>query len=73
MTYTVGKCRLPTLLRQRKMTQTELANRLGIKRQQINKYALGHITMSLQIAYNIAAVLDCSIYDLYEWEFKGIE
>lgn len=50
------------------MTQQDLANHLGITRQQINKYISNRQRMSLEVAYNIAAALDCAIEDLYEWE-----
>lgn len=55
------------------MSQTELATRLGVTRQQINKYVKGAAVMSYQVAYNVSVILDCSMVDLYEWEFKGKE
>lgn len=73
MAYVVGECRLRLLLKQHNMSQTELASRLGITRQQINKYVKGAAVMSYQVAYNVSVILDCSMSDLYEWEFKGKE
>lgn len=51
------------------MTQQELAERLGITRQQINTYTRkeNRKVMSLSIAKNISVVLRCEIEDLYEW------
>ncbi|WP_237049327.1 helix-turn-helix transcriptional regulator [Lentibacillus amyloliquefaciens] len=49
------------------MTQLELAELMDVRVQQINKYVLNKQLMSLQVAYNIASILDCHIEDLYEW------
>lgn len=49
------------------MTQQELANRLDITVQQINKYVLNRQKMSLETAYSISKILDCHIEDLYTW------
>lgn len=49
------------------MTQFQLANRLGVSEQQINKYVNDRQKMSLQVAKNIAVILNCHIDDLYEW------
>lgn len=48
------------------MTQTELANLLGVTPQQINKYVHNTQKMSLQVAINIGHILKCDIEDLYE-------
>ena len=67
--YEVGKCRLRILLKERKITQNEFANMMGMSKQQINDYISGHTaTMSLKTAKNIAYVLGCSIEELYEWK-----
>lgn len=49
------------------MTQTELALKLGVTVQQVNKYVRNTQKMSLTVAYNIAQILHCHIDDLYEW------
>jgi transcriptional regulator with XRE-family HTH domain len=54
------------------MTQLELAERMGITVQQINKYVLNRQIMSLKVAKNIASILGCRIDDLYEWEKVGM-
>lgn len=55
------------------MSQQELALRLGVTRQQINKYNKNRVVMSYQVAYNIALILDCPMSDLYEWELSKNE
>ncbi|MDM5208446.1 MULTISPECIES: helix-turn-helix domain-containing protein [Cytobacillus] len=64
--YIVGRCLLGELIKERKMTQTELANLLGVTPQQINKYVHNTQKMSLQVAINIGHILKCDIEDLYE-------
>ena len=49
------------------MSQTELAKRLGVTRQQINSYMDNERIMTLQTAKNISDIVGCSIEDLYEW------
>ena len=67
MTYEVGRCLLQDLLDERKMTQQELADKLGMKKQQIQNYVRKNRVMYLPIAKNIASTLNCCIEDLYEW------
>ncbi|MBT2215882.1 helix-turn-helix domain-containing protein [Virgibacillus dakarensis] len=68
MAYKVGRCLLRSKLQDANMSQLELATKLNVTRQQINKYVSDPPTiMTLQVAKNIAAILHCSIEDLYEW------
>jgi transcriptional regulator with XRE-family HTH domain len=67
MAYQIGKCLLSERLRQVGMSQAELARRLGIERQQVNKWVKGHQRMSLETSKNVATVLDLHIDDLFEW------
>jgi len=67
LAYKVGRCLLRERLRNADMTQWELAERLNVREQQINKYVNDRQGMSLQVAKNIASVLDCQMEDLYEW------
>lgn len=63
----IGKNLLSERLRQVGMSQTELAKRLGVTRQQVNKWATNRQGMSLESAKNIAQILGLkSIEDLYE-------
>lgn len=67
--FEVGKCRLRKLLKERKISQNELASKVGMSKQQINDYISGHTaSMSLKTAKNIAHALGCHIEELYEWE-----
>lgn len=68
MAFKVGQCLLLDRLNAIGMSQTELAERLGVKRQQVNKYARNKQTMSYEIAYNISVILGCSMEELYDWE-----
>lgn len=67
MTYTVGRCLLRYRLQKAEMSQQELADRLGVKKQQVNSYVMGERKMSLTTAKNISEIIDCNIDDLYEW------
>ena len=53
------------------MCQQELADRMNIKVQQINKYVLDKRIMTIPVAKNIASILDIKIEDLYEWFETG--
>lgn len=70
LAYKVGKCQLPILLHKTGMSQQELATRLGVSRQQINKYNKNRVVMSYQVAYNVSVILGCSMSELYEWEVE---
>ncbi|MGM7719389.1 helix-turn-helix transcriptional regulator [Metabacillus sp. Hm71] len=67
MAYRVGRCLLRDRLDEVGMTQIDLAAKLDVKVQQINKYVLNKQKMSLRVAKNIAVILNCHIEDLYEW------
>jgi transcriptional regulator with XRE-family HTH domain len=50
------------------MSQSELAKRLSISRQQVNKWASDKQGMSMETAKRIADILNLSCSDdLYEW------
>lgn len=71
MAYKVGRCLLQTQLNKKHMTQVELAKRMGVSKQQINKYVKNKQRMSLEVAANIAFILNCHIEDLYDWVESG--
>lgn len=71
MAYRVGRCLLRDRLKDVGMSQQELAIRMEIKVQQVNKYVLNKQKMSIQVAKNIAFILNCNIEDLYEWIEAG--
>ncbi|NGM81252.1 helix-turn-helix transcriptional regulator [Paenibacillus sp. 7124] len=69
--YVVGECRLRTLLKERRMSQAELARRTGIDRKQIGKWINNRDevgVMGLDKLRTIAEALElASPYELYEW------
>lgn len=70
MAYRIGKCLLSEYLREINMPQAELASRLGVSRQQVNKWFKGEQKMSMESAMNVLAVLGIDglhIEDLYKW------
>jgi DNA-binding XRE family transcriptional regulator len=67
LAYKVGRCLLSLRLKEAGMDQTDLAYRLNVTKQQINKYATNRQRMSLETAKNISSILGCSMEDLYEW------
>lgn len=69
LAYRVKRCLLRELLRKADITQRELADLLNVTVQQINKYALDKQKMSIQVAKNISYILNCTVDDLYEWEW----
>lgn len=66
--YIVGRCLLSDILAELRMTQQDLADKMNVTKQQINSYATNKAIMSLLTAKNIAAILGCSVEDLYEWK-----
>ncbi len=69
LAYKVKRCLLRNLLRNADMEQRELADLLGVRVQQVNKYVLDKQKMSIQVAKNISFILKCEIDELYEWEW----
>lgn len=67
LSHGVGRCLLADLLRKAGMTQQELAIKLNIPKQQVNKYVHNKQQMSYKKAREIAYLLNCSMEDLYEW------
>lgn len=68
MAYRIGKCLLSERLREAGLTQVQLAGRLGVTRQQVNKWATNKQGMSIETAKRVAFILDLScLEDLYEW------
>lgn len=69
LAYEVERCLLSEILRKKDMSQTDLADLMEVKLQQINKYVLNKQNMSLEVAKNISHILGCQIEDLYEWKW----
>lgn len=67
MSVEVGRCLVRSLLRQRGMTQQQLAEKIGMTKQQVSVYVTNEQQMSLKTARRFALALNCHIDDLYEW------
>lgn len=68
MAYRIGRCLLPERLREANMSQAQLAARLGVQRQQVNKWYKGRQGMSMETAKKVAEILELdSPDDLFEW------
>lgn len=65
--FDVGNCRLNEILKNKKMTQVELADKLGMKKQQINAYANNETNMSYKTAKNISFQLNVKMEELYDF------
>lgn len=73
MTYRPGRCLLRKRLRERDMSQQILVEITGIDKFRISDYANSKVIMNLATAKTIAAVLKCTIDDLYEWQIVSGE
>ena len=51
--------------RRKGISQQELADRVGCRRETIGKLENGKYNPSLKLALDVAAVLDASVYDLF--------
>lgn len=69
MAYRVKRCLLRDLLYKSGISQQELADLLDVTIQQINKYVLDKQKMSITVAKNVSHILNCTIDDLYDWEW----
>jgi plasmid maintenance system antidote protein VapI len=65
--YKIGRCLLDERLRERGMTQVDLALKLNMSESQISDYVRNRKRMSLKTAVNSALAVGCSPFDLYEW------
>ncbi|MEP3248488.1 MAG: helix-turn-helix transcriptional regulator [Sneathiella sp.] len=60
------KNKLPALRSERKWSQSELANRLGVSRQTVNALEKGRYDPSLPLAFKIARLFERAIEDIFE-------
>lgn len=49
------------------MTQAELAEVIGVRRETIGRLEKGQYNPSLKLAMDIANILEASVYDLFEF------
>jgi putative transcriptional regulator len=65
------KNRLHVLRAERRITQADLAEALGVSRQTVNAIETGKYAPSLPLAFKIAAFFRCRIEDVFEAETNG--
>lgn len=61
------KTRIPELRRERRLTQSELAERAGVRRETIARLERGQYNPSLKLAYDISTVLGASIEEIFQF------
>ena len=59
---------IAALRKQRRLSQEELAQAVGVSRQTITSLEVGKYTASLPIAFKLARYFGCSIEDLFLFE-----
>lgn len=57
--------------KQKKLTQEELSKLVGVSRQSIIAIESGKFNPSLELAYNISRVFDCTIEEVFIFEEEG--
>lgn len=67
MRFEVGRSLLRDRLRERGMSQSEIARKLNRDKSQISDVANRRGVVRLELAKELAHALGCSIEDLYEW------
>lgn len=67
MSERIGRCRLRSIIRAKKLTQVKLGKMVGMTKQQVNNYVTGDAVMNLETARRFAKALEVPIDDLYEW------
>ena len=59
---------IAALRKQRRLSQEELAQAVGVSRQTITSLEVGNYTASLPLAFKLARYFGCSIEDLFLFE-----
>ena len=62
------KTRIPELRKENKLSQSELANKVGVTRQTITSIETEKYVASLPLAYKIAKYFNLKIEDVFELE-----
>ena len=60
-------------LLEKKMSQTKLAEHMGVSKQTVNGWVNSKFPPPLETAFKLAQLLDCNIEDLWEYEDKRKE
>jgi transcriptional regulator with XRE-family HTH domain len=67
MRYDIGRCLIDDRLREAEMTRSQLADKIGMDRRQLSRYATKGAIMTFANAVLIADIIGCNPRDLYEW------
>jgi DNA-binding XRE family transcriptional regulator len=65
------KSRIKVRLAELEISQTELAEKMGVTKQTMNAWVNGRMKPPLETAFKIAHLLNCKVDDL--WEYKDEE
>lgn len=66
------KNRIRELRKLKKITQEELSKRVGVSRQSIIAIESGKFNPSIELAYNISKVFNCTIEEVFLFEEEGM-
>jgi len=67
------RTRIPELRKQRKLSQEELAQAVGVTRQTITSLEVGKYTASLVLAYKIARYFGLKIEEVFDFSDVEVE
>jgi putative transcriptional regulator len=67
------RTRIPELRKQRKLSQEELAQAVGVTRQTITSLEVGKYTASLVLAYKIAKYFGLRIEEVFDFSDVEVE
>ena len=71
-TTNVGRCLLGQILRNKKMSASELALKLNMSQSQISDYVRNRKSMSVKTTRRISRALSVKMDDLYDWDFEWV-
>lgn len=60
-------------LLEKKMSQTKLAEHMGVSKQTVNGWVNSKFPPPLETAFRLAQLLECNIEDLWDYEDKSKE
>lgn len=66
------KTKIPQLRKERKLSQTELADAVGVSRQTITSIEIGKYTASLVLAWRIAQYFGTTIEEIFDFSEEEV-
>lgn len=69
MAFLLGRCRLAYWMRIKKLSPTELADKVEMSVQEVSDHAHDRKKMTLPTAKAYSVALDVPIEELYEWKY----